>query len=743
MVRSIDRRELLKGGAALAGLSLGAMPALARTDRVAALIAAMTVEEKAGQLSGFSDQIRPTGKPFNPNLPTTGANEQLARIARGEVGMLFNGVGVAGAREAQRAAVEGTRMKIPLIFAADVIHGLRTAYPLPIAEACAFDPDLAERTARAAALESTALGVHWTFAPMVDVARDQRWGRVAEGSGEDPYLGSVLGVARVRGFQGDSLRDPTRVAACAKHFAAYGAVSGGQDYNYTQISPSTLHDVHLAPFKACVDAGVATLMSAFNDIDGVPASGNHWLMTDLLRGDWRFGGMVVGDYTADEELIAHGYAADARDAAKKAFMAGMDMAMQSNLFNLWLPELVRAGEVPMERLDEAVGRVLRLKEAVGLLDDPYRSVDVRAERRSVSTPAMLGLSREAGARSIVLLKNDGDVLPLKRSQTVALIGPFGEDRDNVVGTWAFMSDQTLNVSIRQGLEAQGFTVNAEKGSEVEAPIDGGIAAAVAAARRSDVVLLAIGETQDMSGEAQSRTSITVPAAQMALAEAMAATGKPVVVLLRHGRALALEGAVKGAPAILATWFLGSAAGHAIADVLTGRVNPSAKLSVSFPNESGQEPFFYNHPRTGRPAPETGDQAYKSRYRTTKNEALYPFGHGLSYSTFRLDGIEVPDRMGDRMTVRATVTNTGRTAGAEVVQLYVHDVVASRVQPVRLLKGFERVELAPGRSRRVEMTLTREDLRFWGDGRFVVEPGEFDLWIATSSVNGEARRFTLT
>ena len=743
MVRSIDRRELLKGGAALAGLSLGAMPALARTDRVAALIAAMTVEEKAGQLSGFSDQIRPTGKPFNPNLPTTGANEQLARIARGEVGMLFNGVGVAGAREAQRAAVEGTRMKIPLIFAADVIHGLRTAYPLPIAEACAFDPDLAERTARAAALESTALGVHWTFAPMVDVARDQRWGRVAEGSGEDPYLGSVLGVARVRGFQGDSLRDPTRVAACAKHFAAYGAVSGGQDYNYTQISPSTLHDVHLAPFKACVDAGVATLMSAFNDIDGVPASGNHWLMTDLLRSDWRFGGMVVGDYTADEELIAHGYAANARDAAKKAFMAGMDMAMQSNLFNLWLPELVRAGEVPMERLDEAVGRVLRLKEAVGLLDDPYRSVDVRAERRSVSTPAMLGLSREAGARSIVLLKNDGDVLPLKRSQTVALIGPFGEDRDNVVGTWAFMSDQTLNVSIRQGLEAQGFTVNAEKGSEVEAPIDGGIAAAVAAARRSDVVLLAIGETQDMSGEAQSRTSITVPAAQMALAEAMAATGKPVVVLLRHGRALALEGAVKDAPAILATWFLGSAAGHAIADVLTGRVNPSAKLSVSFPNESGQEPFFYNHPRTGRPAPETGDQAYKSRYRTTKNEALYPFGHGLSYSTFRLDGIEVPDRMGDRMTVRATVTNTGRTAGAEVVQLYVHDVVASRVQPVRLLKGFERVELAPGRSRRVEMTLTREDLRFWGDGRFVVEPGEFDLWIATSSVNGEARRFTLT
>ena len=742
MVQSLQRRQVLKGGAGLVGLSLGGMPALARTGRVADLIAAMTVEEKAGQLSAFSDQIRPIGVGFNPNLPTTGATEQLARIATGQIGMLFNGVGVTGAREAQRAAVEGTRMKIPVIFAADVIHGLRTAYPLPVAEACAFDPDLAQRTARAAALESTALGIHWTFAPMVDVARDQRWGRVAEGSGEDPYLGSVLGVARVKGFQGDSLRDPTRVAACAKHFAAYGAVSGGQDYNFTEISPSTLHDVHLAPFKACVDAGVATLMSAFNDIDGVPASGNHWLMTDLLHGQWGFGGMVVGDYTADEELIAHGYAADGRDAAKKAFLAGMDMAMQSNLFNRWLPDLVRTGEVPMARLDEATARVLRLKEAVGLLDNPYRSVDARAERTSVSTRGMLALSREAGARSIVLLKNEGGLLPLKRSQRVALIGPFGEDRDNVVGTWAFMSDETLNVSIAQGLTAQGFAVAAVKGSDVEAPIAGGIDAAVAAAREADVVLLAIGETQGMSGEAQSRTAITVPAAQMALAEAVAATGKPVVVLLRHGRALALDGAVKDAPAILATWFLGSMAGHSIADVLTGRVNPSAKLSVSFPNESGQQPYFYNHPNTGRPAPETGDQAYKSRYRTTRNEALYPFGHGLSYTDFRVDGISVPDRMTDSMTVRATVTNTGPVAGAEVVQLYIHDVVASRVQPVRSLKGFRRVELAPGRATTVEMTLTRDDLAFWGDDGFVVEPGEFDLWLATSSTNGERRRFTL-
>ncbi|KQM56770.1 beta-glucosidase [Sphingomonas sp. Leaf208] len=702
----------------------------------------MTPAEKAGQLSCFSDQIRPIGVPFNPGLATGGAAEQLARIKTGQIGMLFNGVGYAGAKAAQDAAL-ATRLKIPLIFAGDVIHGLRTAYPLPIAEACAFDPDLAMRTARAAALETTALGIHWTFAPMVDVARDQRWGRVAEGSGEDPYLGMELAKARVRGFQGNDLRDPTRVAACAKHFAAYGAVSGGQDYNFTEISPATLHEVHLAPFKAAVDAGVATLMSAFNDIDGVPSSGNHWLMTDLLRGEWRFRGMVVGDYTADEELIAHGYAADGRDAAKKAFMAGMDMAMQSNLFNLWLPDLVEKGEVPLARLDEGVRRVLHLKDAIGLFDNPYRSVSQKAERTSVSTPAMLKLSREAGARSIVLLKNDGNLLPLKKNPgRIALIGPFGEDRKNVVGTWAFMADEKLNVSIAQGLRARGLTVTTEPGSEIEAPLPGGIAAAVAAAQNADIVLLAVGESQLMSGEAQSRTEITIPAPQMALAEALTKTGKPMIVLLRHGRALALHGAVKAAPAILATWFLGSESGNATADVLFGDVNPSAKLSTSFPNESGQEPYFYNHKNTGRPAPDTGSQEYKSRYRETKNEALYPFGHGLSYTSFSVSNVVVPARMTSALTVTAIVTNTGAQAGDEVVQLYIHDRVASRTRPVRELKGFTRVSLAPGASKRVTLTLKREDLHFWGDGDWVIEPGLFDLWVATSSVDGEKQSFEL-
>ncbi|QCB43027.1 beta-glucosidase [Sphingomonas sp. PAMC26645] len=738
----LDRRQMLTGGAAIAGLSLGSTAVFAQSDRIESLIAKMTPAEKAGQLSCFSDQIRPIGVPFNPGLATGGAAEQLARIKTGQIGMLFNGVGYAGAKAAQDAAL-ATRLKIPLIFAGDVIHGLRTAYPLPIAEACAFDPDLAMRTARAAALETTSLGIHWTFAPMVDVARDQRWGRVAEGSGEDPYLGMELAKARVRGFQGNDLRDPTRVAACAKHFAAYGAVSGGQDYNFTEISPATLHEVHLAPFKAAVDAGVATLMSAFNDIDGVPSSGNHWLMTDLLRGEWRFRGMVVGDYTADEELIAHGYAKDGRDAAKKAFMAGMDMAMQSNLFNLWLPDLVEKGEVPLARLDEGVRRVLHLKDAIGLFDNPYRSVSQKAERTSVSTPAMLKLSREAGARSIVLLKNDGNLLPLKKNPgRVALIGPFGEDRKNVVGTWAFMADEKLSVSIAQGLRARGLTVTTAQGSEIEAPLPGGIAAAVAAAQNADIVLLAVGESQLMSGEAQSRTEITIPAPQMALAEAIAKTGKPMIVLLRHGRALALHGAVKAAPAILATWFLGSESGNAIADVLFGDVNPSAKLSASFPNESGQEPYFYNHKNTGRPAPDTGSQEYKSRYRETKNEALYPFGHGLSYTSFSVSNVAVPAQMTDTLTVTATVTNIGARAGDEVVQLYIHDRVAGRTRPVRELKGFARVSLAPGASKRVTLTLKREDLRFWGDGDWVIEPGLFDLWVATSSVDGEKQSFEL-
>ncbi|MGN6268385.1 MAG: glycoside hydrolase family 3 N-terminal domain-containing protein [Sphingomonas sp.] len=749
MSHPISRRSLLGAGGAFAGFALAPRVAFAQSDRIESLIGRMTLIEKAGQLSCFGDAIRPPHVSFNPNAVSSNAAAQLADIRAGRIGMLFNGFGAAGARQAQKAAIEGSRLKIPMVFAGDVIHGFATIFPIPIAEAGSFDLDLAEATARAAALEATAVGVHWTFAPMVDVARDERWGRVSEGSGEDTYLGQQLAIARVRGFQGKDLKDPTRVACCPKHFAAYGAVAAGMEYNTVDLSMETLREIHFPPFQAAFDAGAATTMSAFNDLNGVPASGNHWLLTDLLRDEWHFKGLVVSDYTADEELIAHGYAADERDAAKKAFTAGVDMSMQSGLYNKWLPDLVEKGDVPVTLVDGAVRRVLMLKEQLGLFDNPYRSVSEKAEKTQVAMPATRKLAREAGAKSIVLLKNESGLLPLgKKPGRIALIGPFGDDKANLAGPWAFMADETIGVDIASGIRARladPKALTVVKGSDVEKPLAGGIEAAAAAARAADLVILAIGESQDMSGEAQSRVAIVVPETQQALAEAVAATGKPVIVLLKHGRALALQGAVKDAPAILACWFLGSETGNAIADILFGTVNPSAKLSASFPHYSGQEPYFYDHRPTGRPAPDTDSQEYKARYRETKNEALYPFGHGLTYSDIVLSELDLPATMAWDGALEAStlVTNRGRVTGTEVVQLYIHDRVASRTRPVRELKGFQRITLAPGEARRVRFTLERRNLQFWGDKGWTVEPGAFDLWVATSSVNGLRGTFELT
>jgi beta-glucosidase len=745
----LTRRSLIKAGGALAGFALAPRVAFAASDRIESLIARMTLAEKAGQLSCFGDAIRPPRIPFNPNAVSSSAAKQIADIKAGRIGMLFNGIGTSGARRAQQAAVEESRLKIPLVFAGDVIHGLATVFPIPVAEAGSFDTDLAMRTARAAALEASAVGLHWTFAPMVDIARDERWGRVSEGSGEDTWLGQQMAVARVRGFQGSDLTDPTHVAACPKHFAAYGAVEAGMEYNTVDISMETLREVHLPPFKSAFDAGAATTMSAFNDLDGVPASGNHWLLTELLRDEWHFKGLVVSDYTADKELIAHGYAADDRDAAKKAFTAGVDMSMQSGLYNAWLPDLVEKGEVPEAEVDAAVRRVLMLKEQLGLFDNPWRSISEKAEKTHVAMPATRKLSREAGGKSIVLLKNEGKLLPLSKAPgKIALIGPFGDDKANLAGPWAFMADESIGVDIASGIRAHladPAALTVVKGSDIEKPLPGGTAAAVAAAEAADLVILAIGESQDMSGEAESRVAIVVPEPQQALAEAVAATGKPVIVLLKHGRALALAGAVKDASAILACWFLGSETGNAVADVLFGAVNPSAKLTVSFPHYSGQEPYFYDHRPTGRPAPATGDQAYKARYRETKNEALYPFGYGLTYSDIVLSELHLPPALAWDGTLEASalVTNRGQIAGTEVVQLYIRDPVASRTRPIRQLKGFERVTLAPGQSKRVSFTLKRADLLFWGDRGWTVEPGSFDLWVATSSTNGLPGTFELT
>jgi len=720
-----------------------------RDPRIEDLIARMTVEEKVGQLGCFADALRPFAPDINPEANALGAAEVREQIRAGRVGALFNGVGAAEGREAQRIAVEESRLGIPLLLGADVIHGMRTVFPIPLGEASTFEPDVAERTARATAVEATAAGIHWTFAPAVDIARDQRWGRVAEGAGEDVVLGSAFAAARVRGFQGPDLTADDALLATPKHFAAYGAVAGGMEYNAVDIAPQTLRDVHLPPFKAAVDAGALTFMSAFNDINGVPASANRELMTDILRGEWGFPGLVVSDYTADMELIAHGFADGERDATRLAFVAGVDMSMQSGFYAEHLPDLVAAGDVPMDVLDEGVRRVLTVKHAIGLLDNPYRSLDPDVEADTSKNTAHAELARDASRRSIVMLKNDG-ILPLRTSgQKIALIGPFGADVDNLEGCWTLFGDKARHINVEAGLRAAlsaGDALEVVAGSGIEEALDGGIDDAVAAAKRADVVLLAIGEPQVYSGEAQSRTQIVVPPAQQALAEAVAATGTPVVVLLKNGRALALTGAVRNANAILVTWFLGSQTGPAIADVVFGAYNPSGRLPVSFPQDAGQQPYFYNHLRTGRP--ELADQppAFKARYREVTFEALYPFGHGLSYTTFAYDAPRVQATVGwdETIVVTATVTNTGALAGEEVVQLYIHDRVASRVRPVRELKAFRKILLAPGASAEVRFELTRRDLAFTHrDGlTFEAEPGDFQVWVAGSSQQGEAATFVL-
>lgn len=748
-----NRRAFLSSAAALAGLAVTAPKAFARTsDRVEGLLAQMTIEEKAGQLSVFADMIRPPIGDMNPLVNIRNAQTLTAEVKAGRIGALFNGVGAQAARDTQKAAVEGSRLKIPLLFAADVIHGFRTVFPIPLAEAASFDPHLAERTARATALEATAAGLHWTFAPMVDVARDQRWGRVAEGSGEDVFLGEALAAARVRGFQGKDLKADDSMLATPKHFAAYGAVTAGLEYNSVELSDATLREVHLPPFQAAFAAGALTTMSAFNDVNGVPATANKMLLTDILRGEWGFKGVVISDYTADQELVAHGFAADDRDAARLAILAGVDMSMQSGLYNRYLPELVSSGAVPMAVVDASVRRVLALKEAIGLFDNPYRSLDPQAEARRTATPAMRALSRESGARSIVLLKNDSAVLPLPRAgKRLALIGPFADDRDNVLGAWGgFFADRRLNVDLATGLRAQMADPNSllvERGCEVETTIAGGFERAVAAAQAADIVLLAVGESQDMTGEAKSRTDIRIPPVQMRLAEAVAATGKPIIVLLRHGRAIQLEGVVRDAPAILATWFLGSEMGNAVADVVFGVVNPSGKLPVSFPIDSGQEPFFYNGRTTGRPAPsDPNGQEYKARWRSIRNDALYPFGFGLSYTRFDVTDVKLSTprlAWNDTLHVTAKVKNSGALHGDHVVQLYVRDRVASRTRPVRELKGFQRVSLAPGAEREVRFELTRQHLMFVGDNDYwIAEPGVFDLWISNSSTDGLVASFEL-
>ncbi len=759
MTKTVSRRAMLMGaGAAAAWAASPARALMAQTREAAlpapieALLSRMTVEEKAGQLTLMAAAwAGGAATALNPAGAASSFDEQLAQVRAGRLGGVFNGNGAVMAKRMQTVAMREARVKIPLIFAADVIHGLRTVFPVPLAEAASFDPDLARRTARAAGMEAAASGIDWTFAPMVDVARDARWGRGVEGAGEDVLLGRMMAEARVRGFQGTrGLAAPDAVAACAKHFAAYGAGEAGLDYNSVDVSERTLREVYFPPFQAAFAAGAPTAMASFNEIAGVPATANSWLLTDVLRREWGFDGLVVSDYTGDEELIAHGFAADAREATRLAFMAGVDMSMQSAFYITHLPDLVAKGEVPMARLDEAVRRVLALKAQLGLFDDPFRRIDPRREKARVRMPATLALAQEAGARSVVMLKNDG-VLPLPTgARKIALIGPFAGGRHDLIGPWNVYGTDAEAIDLEAGVRAavrDAASISVTAGSGVDDAVPGGIDAAVAAARAADVVVLAIGESQRMSGEAQSRADVVVPPAQMALAEAVAATAKPVVVLLRTGRALALTGPVLGASAILVTWFLGSRDGAAIADVLFGRVSPSARLPVSFPHATGQEPYHYDHKSTGRPNPPGPLAEYKAHYREYANEALFPFGHGLTYGAIEYSALELGSaRMGAEapLGVAATIRNTGTRAATEVVQLYVHDVAASITRPVRELKAFQRVTLAPGEAKVVRFTLRRDDLLFVGQRmQRVVEPGAFRLWIAPSAqAEGVSGTFTL-
>lgn len=700
---SIDRRTAL-------GLIAGtaALPHLAHAERarIDDLIARMTIEEKAGQLSCFSDEIRPVGTEFNPKVNRTGAAEQLRAIEAGRIGMLFNGYGVEGARVAQAAALR-SRLGIPLIFAADVIHGCRTIFPIPLAEAAAFDPDLSARIARGVAAEMRGAGLHWTFAPMVDVARDQRWGRVAEGAGEDVYLGCQLAAARVCGFASGG------ILATPKHFAGYAAVRGGMEYGPVDMSERELEAIHLPPFAAAFAAGAAATMAAFTEVDGIPATANRDLLTRRLRERMRFGGVCIADYDADRELVAHGVARDEADAARLAILAGIDMSMQSGLYNAHLPALVAAGAVPIARVDEAVARVLALKTAAGLFDDPHAGL---AEPARV--PDLRPLAREAATRSIVLLRNEGNLLPLDPSRRIALIGPFARDREHLNGPWSFAGTND-GVDLATGLARIAPHLAVEPGSGIHKPLPGGIERAVAAARAADLVLLAIGEGADMSGEGNSRTEITVPTAQMALAEAVAATGKPIVVLLRHGRALALEGAVAGAPAILATWFLGQATGDAVADIVFGRAEPSGRLPVSFPFSTGQQPWSYDRPPTGRPARDADPMAAgKAHWRDAPDRARYGFGHGLSFTRFELGAIAV-EKSGSETEVAIDVTNIGRRSGTAVLQLYYRSLAGTYVRP--------RLQLAAIVRRTIDSGVTTH-CRF----RTTLPPGPLHLWVGEAS-----------
>jgi beta-glucosidase len=692
--------------------ALSVFASAAPAQNLDSLLSRMTLEEKLGQLNLLS-----AGGRASP--------QQIELVRAGKLGGLFNVIGAENTTPVQRIAVTESRLKIPLLFGLDVIHGYRTIFPIPLGEASSFDPDAAEATARAAGQEAAAFGINWTYAPMVDIARDPRWGRIAEGSGEDPYLGSLLAAARVRGFQ-------QSIVATVKHFAGYGAAEAGREYNETEISERTIRETYLPPFKAAVDAGVVSLMSAFNDIAGVPASGNAWLTDTVLRREWGFTGFVVSDWTSVAELVNHGIAGSQAEAGRRALTAGVDMDMQSAIYVDSLAAMVRSNQIPLAVVDSAVMRILRAKQRFGLFRDPYRA------RTAPPTAELRTLARRVAGESIVLLKNERSILPLPKSGPIAVIGPLADNKEEPLGPWHTQGRGDDVVTVLQGIKAKvPGTVLYAQGSGIEDTSTAGFSAAVTAARQAKVAILVLGERGDMSGEAASRSTLGLPGVQEQLLEAVAATGTPIVLVLMNGRPLILEWASDHVPAIVETWFLGVEAGNATADVLFGDVNPSGRLPVTFPRVLGQVPLYYNHRNTGRP-PDVNNK-FSSKYIDVPVTPRYPFGYGLSYTTFAYSNLKLSAtraRASDSITATVTVANTGNREGTEVVQLYVRDEVASVSRPVRELKAFRRVTLKPGESRSIDLRIALKDLWFYGlDMKPVVEPGTFRVFVGSNSAEG--------
>ncbi len=711
-------------------------------QRVDSVLRLMTLEEKIGQLNQY------TGDIGDATGPITKDGDKQTQILNGQLGSLLNVRGVKNTRQLQELAKQ-SRLKIPLLFGQDVIHGYRTTFPIPLAEAASWDMKAIELSARIAATEAAASGIHWTFAPMVDIARDPRWGRVMEGAGEDPYLGSLIAKARVKGFQGKGLGNIDAVMACAKHFAAYGAAIGGRDYNSVDMSDRLLWEVYLPPFKAAADAGAATFMNSFNDLNGIPASGNRYLQRDILKGKWGFKGFVVSDWGSIGEMIQHGFVKDNKGAASAAITAGSDMDMESRSYKNHLAELVKEGKVPVALVNDAVKRILTKKFELGLFDDPLRFCDEAREQRELNNPEHTIAARIMAEKSIVLLKNgifpgqEKPLLPLsKNTKTIAVIGPIAKEIKQNLGSWAVdWPDSSSIISLWNGLQKKvdGHTnLLYAKGSNINDTSHAGFSEAIHIALQADVVIMSVGETRDMSGEAKSRSNLHLPGVQEELIKAIYATGKPMVVLISAGRPLIFNWTSDNIPSILYTWWLGSEAGNAIANVLFGDYNPSAKLTMSFPRTEGQIPVYYSYKNTGRPSKNDSDLNYRSSYIDLPNSPKFPFGYGLSYTSFKYNNFQLSkQRIKENETIKVSfdLTNTGNYAGEEVVQLYLRDRVASVVRPVKELKDYTKILLQPGETKIVSFIIDKEKLSFYNQAMlWGTEPGEFDIMVGSSSAD---------